>query len=61
MVLAVVQLHDFGVDVWLQGSIVVGEVRERVLLPRRGYLSDSVAQAGSTPGTQQMDNCQLHV
>lgn len=49
VVLAVVQLHDLRTDVWLQGPIVVGEVGERVLLPRRSYLIDSLAQAGCTP------------
>lgn len=33
VVLAVVQLHDLGVDVGLQSAIVVGQVREGVLLP----------------------------
>lgn len=49
MVLAVVQLHDLCVDVGLQGTIVVGQVRERVLLPRCSYLVQSLAQAGCTP------------
>lgn len=52
VVLAVVQLHDLCTDVWLQGSIVVGQVRERVLLPRCSYLIGSLAQAGCAPVTQ---------
>lgn len=48
--LAVVQLHDFSTDVGLQGSIVVGQVWERVLVPGRCGLVQSLAQAGSTPG-----------
>lgn len=33
VVLAVVQLHDLGIDVRLQGAIVVRQVGEAVLLP----------------------------
>lgn len=51
VVLAVVQLHDLSTDVGLQGSIVVGEVRQRVLVPSKP------AQAGCTPGNE----ADLHV
>lgn len=60
VVLAVVQLHDLRTDVRLQGSIVVGQVRERVLLPRCGYLIDSLAQAGCAPVTQNTSTASEH-
>lgn len=52
MVLAVVQLHDLCIDVGLQGAIVVGQVRERVLLPGCSRLVYGLAQAGCTPETK---------
>ena len=33
VVLAVVELHDLGTDDWLQGIVVIGQVREGVLAP----------------------------
>lgn len=61
MVLAVVQLHYLCVDVGLQGSIVIGQVRERVLLPGSSNQADSLAEAGCTPVTQERKKqIQLH-
>lgn len=56
--LAVVQLHDLCVDVGLQGAIVVGQVRQRVLLPRCRNLVYSLAEAGST--SEDMKNGLKH-
>lgn len=53
MMLAMVQLHYLCIDVGLQGTIVVGQVRQRVLLPRCCYLVYSLAEAGCTPETDQ--------
>lgn len=48
MVLAVVQLHDLCTDMGLQGSIVVGQVWERVLLSGSSYLPYNLTKAGCT-------------
>lgn len=39
VMLAVVQLHYFCTNVRLQSSIVIRQVRQQVLLPRRCYLT----------------------
>lgn len=49
VMLAVVQLHDLRVDVWLQGAIVVRQVRKRVLLSVR--LLHGLTQTSSAPET----------
>lgn len=53
MVFAVMQLHDLCIDVGLEGTIVVGQVRQRVLLPRCSYLVYSLAEASCTPETDR--------
>lgn len=55
VMLAVVQLHDLGIDVGLQGAVVVGEVRQRVLLLRGSYLAYGLAEATSTPGGKKKE------